>query len=239
MDSSAPCTPAAEYRTDAIRADGWTAARQALFLETLADSGLVSEACRQAGMSPASAYAFRRRGEGAAFALGWKAAVLLARERLDAMLLEAAITGVETVTTKEDGVTRRRAVNSGLSMAVLNRLDRLAAALDNVEAATARAIGSAFTAFIHLIAAGGRRQDVAAFLERHPDPLATARTAAQDRAKAGGSAAGMAAQARKLLEKSPIFLSDDDVMDIGNANMISARNQRRLNRAKKQRRCAS
>lgn len=230
MNTASPCTPAADYRADATRADGWTAQRQALFLETLAHSGLVSEACREAGMSMTSAYAFRRRGEGAAFALGWKAAMLLARERLDDMLFEAALTGVETVTTKEEGVTRRRAVNSGLSMAVLNRLDRLAAALDNDEAAMARAIGSAFAAFINVIAAGGSRQDVAAFLERHPDPLAAARTAAQDRAKAGGAATGTAAQARKLLEKSPIFLSDDDVNEVSN---ISARNLRRLQRAKK------
>lgn len=230
MDTASACTPAYDYRTDAVRADGWTSERQALFLETLAHSGLVSEACREVGMSATSAYVFRRRADGVAFALGWKAAVLLARDRLEDMLLEAAIAGLETVTTKEDGVTRRRAVSSGLSMAVLNRLDRHAAALDNDEAATARAIGSAFADFIDLIASGCRMRDVVAFLECHPDPLAAVRTAAQDRAAAGGTAAGTSAQARKLIEKSAIFLSD-----AGETEMpaISARNLRRLQRAKK------
>lgn len=227
MDTPSPCTPAADYRTDATRSDGWTAERQALFLETLAHSGLVSEACRQAGMSPTSAYILRRRADGAPFALGWKAAVLLARDRLEDMLLEAAIAGVETVTTKEDGVTRRRSVNSGLSMAVLNRLDRHAAALDNEEAAMARAIGSAFEEFIALIASGGSIDDVAAFVEIYPDPLALARTDAPQRAEAPSLAL-----ARKLAEKFAVFSGEAGAADIP---VISARNQRRLNRAKKRR----
>jgi hypothetical protein len=227
MDTASPCTPAADYRTDATRVDGWTSERQALFLETLAHSGLVSEACREAGMSPTSAYVFRRRADGAPFALGWKAAVLLARDRLEDMLLEAAIAGVETVTTKEDGVTRRRAVNSGLSMAVLNRLDRHAAALDNEEAAMARAIGSAFEAFIDLIASGGSIEDLAVFLEIHPDPLAVARTDAPPRAESPS-----VALARKLAEKFAVFADESGAAD---GAIISARNQRRLNRTKKRR----
>lgn len=200
MDTN-PCTPAAHYRGDGPRSDGWTPERQARFLLTLADSGLVSEACRAVGMSPSSAYAQRRRAEGLAFALGWKAAHLLARDRLEDMLLEAAIAGVETVTTREDGVTRRRSVNSGLSMAVLNRLDRHAAALDNDEAGMARAIGSAFDDYVELVRKGAGVEDVARFLAVVPDPLAL---------KAGADDGDEAEydDMHELVEKSALYSGD-------------------------------
>ena len=68
--STTPCKPAADYRTDAPRVDGWTYERQAAFLMTLSETGLVSQACAFAEMSVASAYALRREPRGAAFALG-------------------------------------------------------------------------------------------------------------------------------------------------------------------------
>jgi hypothetical protein len=231
MDNATPCTPAAQYRTEATRCDGWTPERQALFLETLAHSGQVSEACRAVGMSPTSAYLLRRRADGVAFALGWKAAVLLARHRLEDMLLEGAIAGLETVTSKEDGVTRRRAVNSSLSMAVLNRLDRHAAMHDDDEAAVARSIGAAFAEFINLIAAGCRMKDVAAFLERHPDPLASGKTSAQPRAEAAS-----VAQAHKLVEKFVAFSREADPAAATSADGSSNRHQRRAQKALRGRR---
>ena len=119
-----PCKPATDYRTDAPRVDGWTYERQAAFLMTLSETGLVSRACALAEMSVASAYALRREPRGAAFALGWQAAYLLARDRLEDVLLEAAISGIESVSTRVDGVTHRRVLNGNLSMAVLGRLDK-------------------------------------------------------------------------------------------------------------------
>jgi hypothetical protein len=60
MTKAAPCKPAADYRTDAPRVDGWTPQRQAAFLMTLAQTGLVSRACEVAEMSASAAYALRR-----------------------------------------------------------------------------------------------------------------------------------------------------------------------------------
>jgi hypothetical protein len=169
--NTTPCKPAADYRTDAPREDGWTFERQAAFLIALAETGLVSAACKIAEMSPASAYALRREARGVAFHLGWQAAHLLARDRLEDILLEAAITGVESVTTRIEKTTHRRVLNGNLSMAVLNRLDRRATALDDQAMAVARSIGAAFEDFICVILAGGGSDAVIAFLAEHPDPL--------------------------------------------------------------------
>jgi hypothetical protein len=170
--TKAPCTPAADYRTDTPRVDGWTFERQATFLMVLSETGLVSAACKVAEMSVASAYALRREARGAAFHLGWQAAHLLARDRLEDVLLEAAISGVESVTARVDGVTHRRVLNGNLSMAVLGRLDKRAAALDDRAASVARSISAAFEDFIALVLSGGGADEIAAFLAEHPDPLA-------------------------------------------------------------------
>jgi hypothetical protein len=137
----------------------------------LSETGLVSEACKLAEMSIASAYALRREARGRGFALGWQAAHLLARDRLEDMLLEAAITGVESITERVEGISVRRSLNGNLSMAVLKRLDTRAAALDDRAMAVARSIGAAFEDFIGLILDGGDEAAIAAFLKTHPDPL--------------------------------------------------------------------
>ena len=193
--STAACTPAADYRTDAPRVDGWTYERQAAFLMTLSETGLVSQACAFAEMSVASAYALRREPRGVAFALGWQAAHLLARDRLEDVLLEAAISGIESVSARVDGVARRRTLNGNLSMAVLGRLDKRAAALDDRAMAVARSIGAAFEAFLTLVLDGGKAEAIAAFLAAHPDPLAPQVEAA----------ACEQAPAPILVEKSAIF----------------------------------
>ena len=194
--TSTPCTPAADYRTDAPRVDGWTYERQAAFLMTLSETGLVSQACAFAEMSVASAYALRREPRGAAFALGWQAAHLLARDRIEDVLLEAAITGIESVSTRVDGATYRRTLNGNLSMAVLGRLDKRAAALDDRAIAVARSIGAAFEAFLTLVLDGGKADAIAAFLKAHPDPLA---------AQVEAAAAREHASVPILVEKSAIF----------------------------------
>ncbi len=172
MTKAQNCKPAADYRTDAPRADGWTHERQATFLMALAETGLVSAACKIAEMSPASAYALRREARGVAFHLGWQAAHLLARDRLEDILLEAAISGVETITTRVEKTTLRQVLSGNLSMAVLNRLDRRAASLDDRAMAAARSISGAFEDYITLVLSGGGRDEIAAFLAEHPDPLA-------------------------------------------------------------------
>jgi hypothetical protein len=195
--SATSCTPAADYRTDAPRVDGWTYERQAAFLMTLSETGLVSQACAFAEMSVASAYALRREPRGRGFALGWQAAHLLARDRLEDVLLEAAITGVASVTERIEGTSIRRALNGNLSMAVLGRLDTRAAALDDRVIAVARSIGAAFEDFIALILDGGNEAAIAAFLDTHPDPLAPQVAAA--------AAARETAPVPIVVEKSAIF----------------------------------
>lgn len=57
------------------RRDGWTAARQTAFIAALAGGDSVTAACRAVGCSPKSAYALRRRADGAGFASAWDTAV--------------------------------------------------------------------------------------------------------------------------------------------------------------------
>lgn len=72
-------TPAfiAEYQPVALAArhDGWTDIRQYRFLFALAETGKVSVACREAGMSRKAAYLLRRHQRGAGFAHAWDAAL--------------------------------------------------------------------------------------------------------------------------------------------------------------------
>jgi hypothetical protein len=57
------------------RHDGWTVERQAAFLEALAETGCIEDACRHVGMSRNSAYRLQRR-EPAVAALAYRIATL-------------------------------------------------------------------------------------------------------------------------------------------------------------------
>lgn len=110
----------------------WSPANQRAFLEHLAIVGSVTQAARHVGMSGRAAYDLKLRREGAAFKLGWAAAVLIARGRLGDDLLERAIHGYdeEYVRTPpdENGEVRilRHRTDSKLGMEYLKRLDRMA-----------------------------------------------------------------------------------------------------------------
>jgi hypothetical protein len=186
------CTPAADYRTDAPRVDGWTDERKAIFLLTLARTGVVATACNAAEMSVSSAYFLRREQRGTMFALGWKAAHLLARDLLEDRLLEYGLCGIESVVTKAEGITHRKAFSYGLSMAVLNRLDRRAAALDDPEMGLVRRLCARFDAFINLILAGSDEAALMDFMMAIPDPLGAPLASVvtpQPRAEAGAETA--------------------------------------------------
>lgn len=123
-DPSPPDPP-----SSAPRHDGWTPDRQRRFLEALAEGHGVEAACRIVGMTHQSAYALRRRAAGAAFALGWQAAQLLARQKLADALLVRAIHGQrETLTRANGDVIVRHRFDNRLATAMLTRLDRLAEA---------------------------------------------------------------------------------------------------------------
>lgn len=87
------------------RHDGWTVERQRTFLTVLSETGCISEAASQAGVSSRSAYRLRQHPAGAAFASAWDQALRLATIRLVTVSYERAIRG----TVKEfwhEGVLR-------------------------------------------------------------------------------------------------------------------------------------
>jgi hypothetical protein len=105
----------------------WTSALERKFVECLADTGSVTEACKEVSMSRRGAYDHRRRASGLAFRIGWDAAVLLARDVVADELLDRALAGqwTETVKDPETGRTKRFAQDRPLGLALLNRLDRM------------------------------------------------------------------------------------------------------------------
>lgn len=161
-----PITPATDATpTDAareLRHDGWTPERQRVFLEGIADGLTVAQACRAAGMGTSGAYAFRRRAAGKAFALGWRAANILYRDRFADQLMDRALEGQVTTITRPDGsVVERHAQDNRLALSLLARLDRMAdgapaggASGDGAAAADSRAarvVAQDFDAFLDLV----------------------------------------------------------------------------------------
>ena len=135
------------------RHDGWTPDRQRSFVEGIAGGDTVEQACRRVGLAVSSAYALRRRANGAAFALAWDGARLLAREALADTLLTRALEGQEETITRADGstVTRYRHDNR-LATHMLHRLDRFAdAASASAHGTAARLVASEFDAFLDLL----------------------------------------------------------------------------------------
>ncbi|AMK18672.1 MULTISPECIES: hypothetical protein [Sphingobium] len=159
---------------DQSRVDGWSPARQRHFLETLAATGVITTACEATHISTRSAYALRIRRDGAAFRLGWDAAILIARARLADDLLARALNGHEEVIRKDPDaheITRHRHDNR-LAMSMLSRLDRMA---DNPpagsDAALARVVAQDFAAYLDLICPD---EQAAAQADRLDPPPSTA-----------------------------------------------------------------
>jgi hypothetical protein len=76
------------------RYDGWTAEKQIHFIEALAATKCVDEACRRVGMSDTSAYELRNRPCGHAFARAWDIALEYQLDRVEQGALERSINGV-------------------------------------------------------------------------------------------------------------------------------------------------
>lgn len=74
-DSPPAPSPAEAPAQRSIRRDGWTPARQLVFLDALARTRSVTAAARAAGMSRESAHRLRNRRDGALFAAIWDMAV--------------------------------------------------------------------------------------------------------------------------------------------------------------------
>lgn len=77
------------------RHDGWLPDKQHAFIDALAETACVDEACAHVGMSRNSAYALRRRHDAQAFRLAWDAALDYAMRRLADAVIGRAVGGVE------------------------------------------------------------------------------------------------------------------------------------------------
>lgn len=65
------------------RSDGWTVEKQYAFVEALAETGVVEQACRRVGMSRTSADNLRRKPQGAQFRRAWETAIDYAMHRIE------------------------------------------------------------------------------------------------------------------------------------------------------------
>ncbi len=159
MNAHTPCD---------IRHDGWTGERQRAFLESVAVGATVEEACRHVGMSVSSAYALRRRAAGSAFALGWQAASLLARDSIADALTARAIDGQVDTYSRPDGSTwTRHRFDNRLASTMLARLDRQADdAAGTPSQGAARLIASGWDAWLAGMAADDSPAAAGLFLQR-------------------------------------------------------------------------
>ena len=115
-------TPAPSRKRNA----GWTAERQRRFIEHLALTGAVGEACAVAGVASSSAYRLRNKAGAESFARAWDAALSLAPTRLSAIVFDRAINGrVERFYKDGELVMERRMPSDYLLTWLLSRLDPL------------------------------------------------------------------------------------------------------------------
>ncbi|WP_288459944.1 hypothetical protein [uncultured Sphingomonas sp.] len=163
------------------RADGWSAANQRLFLAAIAEGHGVDTACAQVGLSATSAYAFRRSAKGAAFALGWRAATLVARDVVADTLMVRALHGQVDTYTRADGVTvTRHRHDNRLAMTLLARLDRQVESAPDADVRAARLVAQEFDAFLDLVDGGGGPAQAGLFLARRHAGLGDLLDAAAD-----------------------------------------------------------
>ena len=97
----------AEYKWVPVRRrarkDGWSEAKQRLFIETLADTACVETAAGAVRMSVQSAYALRRAPGGEAFAAAWQAALQQGALKLADVAFQRALKGTEEPVLGRDG----------------------------------------------------------------------------------------------------------------------------------------
>lgn len=148
----------------------WTPAQMRQFLEAIAETGTITAACEAVGKSRRAAYNLRFRAEGRAFALGWDAALLVARACLADALMERAIAGYE-VTSRRDpdsGEVTNRRIDNRVAYAMLARIDRMtglgAAPEPGSDAALARIVAGDFERFLALVESGGQGSEAALFV---------------------------------------------------------------------------
>ncbi len=103
------------------RHDGWTAERQRLFLNTLANSGSIATAADAADITPRSAYRLRNHPKGEAFARAWDAALMRAGSRLMTVAFERATSGTPRQIWREGRIVAEQAIPSDRMLMFLLR----------------------------------------------------------------------------------------------------------------------
>jgi hypothetical protein len=105
---------------------GWTAERQRKFIEHLALTGQVGEACAIAGVASSSAYRLRNKAGADGFARAWDAALVLATTRGTAIAWDRGLNGrVERFYKDGELVMERRIPSDYMLTWLLSRLDPL------------------------------------------------------------------------------------------------------------------
>ena len=144
-----------DERGRALRHDAVTPEKQVVYLSALAVCGVVSDACRAAGVSRDAVYNLRNSAVGGAFALAWNAAILISRGRMADELLSRGMNGcIDRLYRNGELVAERHRHDNRLAMAVLTRLDRQAEGMGE-GAAVAGAIAQEWDRFLGLVGAGG------------------------------------------------------------------------------------
>lgn len=124
-DEVPPLTPPAfAHARVRERSDGWTADRQRRFIAALAETGCVSEACAEVGLTPRSAYRLREHAAAGGFRDAWRHAEAMASVRLVAIAFDRAIHGsVEKLYKDGELVAERRKPSDRLLMWLLSHHD--------------------------------------------------------------------------------------------------------------------
>ncbi len=126
----------------------FTPERQVRFLHHLAATGHVRRACERVGVSAQAAYVHKRRDH--AFARGWDAALVLARDAAEELLAERALEGTrETIFYRGEAVGSRVRFDARLLLAHLARLDK-----HHAEAPAAQAVAARFDDYLGDLLAG-------------------------------------------------------------------------------------
>jgi hypothetical protein len=121
------------------RKAGWTAEKQRKFIEHLALTGHVGEACAVAGVASSSAYRLKHKPGAEEFSRAWDGSLCLAATtRLPAIAFDRAINGrVERFYKNGELVMERRIPSDYLLTWLLSRLNPLQFGLPNAKALAA------------------------------------------------------------------------------------------------------
>ena len=108
------------------RHSGWTAERQRQFIDHLALTGSIGEACARVGVASSSAYRLRNKAGAESFARAWDRALQMSATRLAAIAFDRAINGrAERFYRDGELVMERRMPSDHLLTWLLARLDPL------------------------------------------------------------------------------------------------------------------